>query len=201
MTDLGFTNRTRGAASNSTQSAFRIFGPDFNPTTGGGQFEVDPVPTAAIELSFEYITSNLFLPPHWTISEAVTTTTYRNANGLNWKLKTNGATSATTPPVAPTPITSDVTDGTAVWNVYQPAYETPITDNDLCLFDDEVMIAGLKWRFLKAAGLDFENEKAEAEQFLNGAAARLQGSVIGRLDSPKTAINNKSITTQGSWPL
>lgn len=201
MSDMAFTDRTRGIVTSSIQTGYRVFGPDFNPTTSGGQFMVDPTPSSAFELSFEYISGNTFLPPHWIVSEAVTTTTYRNANGANWKLKTNGTTSATTPPAIPSTITADVTDGSAVWNVHQPAYDRIITNNDLCLFDDEVMQAGLKWRFLKIRGLDYQEEKIEAEKFITLAVNRLSGTIIGQMDRPKTGINNRRFTPQGGWPL
>lgn len=200
MSDMAFTDRTRGIVTSSIQTGFRIFGPDFNPTTSGGQFMVDPTPSSAIELSFEYISGNTFLPPHWIASTSYTTVAYANANGYNFKLKTNG-TSGTTPPTAPSPIGTDVTDGSAVWNVHQPAYDRIIGNTDLCIFDDEVMQAGLKWRFLKIRGLDYAEEKKEADQFIQLAVNRLSGTMIGRLDRPQTGVNNRRFTPQGGWPL
>lgn len=65
-----------------------------------------------------------------------------------------------------------VTDNTAVWTFYQPAYERLLTDTDLCLFDDDLMIAGLKWRFLQARGLEYQDLKAEYELKKDTAVSR-----------------------------
>ena len=83
-----------------TPYSMRCFGPDFNSATSGGQFEISPTPTeSGTELSYEYLTSTLFLPPHWVASTAYTTTAPDrvNANGYIYSCSTNG-TSGTIPP-------------------------------------------------------------------------------------------------------
>jgi hypothetical protein len=64
------------------------------------------------------------------------------------------------------------TDGTTSWNYQTGAYEALVTDSDLCLFDDEIMIAGLKWRFLRSQKRDYEDEKSEYERLKNTSIAR-----------------------------
>lgn len=64
------------------------------------------------------------------------------------------------------------TDGTAVWTIQPQAFETLITDSDLCLFDDDLVILGLQWRFMRAKGLDYAAVQAEYERAKSRAAAR-----------------------------
>lgn len=86
-------------------------------------------------------------------------------------------------------------DGTVTW-IYQPqAYEALVTDSDLCVFDDDIMILGLKWKFLQANRREYEDFKAEWDQRLDSAFARLNNgrvfnmangaSVVGRQPLPE----------------
>lgn len=83
-----------------------------------------------------------------------------------------GENSQKTGNVQPTWTASTVSDGGVVWTYVGDAYETARTDNDLVLFDDELMIAGLKWQFLRARGLKYEDIRADYERMKTQAAAR-----------------------------
>lgn len=67
---------------------------------------------------------------------------------------------------------SEQTDGTITWTVQPQAYETIISDDDLCVFDDELMIMGLKWRFLQAKGMGYQDLRAEYEVMKDAAVGR-----------------------------
>jgi hypothetical protein len=77
-----------------------------------------------------------------------------------------------------------ITDGAVTWTTIYTPYDAIVTDNDLCLFDDELMISGLKWRFMKSAGLSYQDEQAEYQVLKDTAMARWQtGRKISFADS------------------
>ena len=154
--DAAWTDRTKGLVTSSRETAFRIFGPDSNPNSAGGQFQINPTPTAGgTVLSFEYISKNLFLPKNWTPSTAgFTVGIYANANGNIYKV--SAITTGTTGTTAPIHTTGTAVDGGVTWLYITAAYENVILDTDLSLFDDDVMVPGVKCRYLKVKSLDYE---------------------------------------------
>jgi len=57
--------------------------------------------------------------------------------------------------------------------VYQDApRETIISDDDFCLFDEEIMTAGFRYRLMRSRGLEFESAQAEYEALKGSAVAR-----------------------------
>jgi hypothetical protein len=175
LPDLDFTARLYGGVGSSTNFEYRFFGPDSNPNTSGGQFVVYPTPTDTIDCSYEYMTRNLFLPPNWLPSTAYTIGQYAFANGNIYLCDTNGA-SSTTPPSA---VTQDISDGSTRWDYQAAPYETIVLDTDQCLFFDDIMIAEIKWRYLKSNGADYESDKQEARALLAKAMARLGSASVG----------------------
>lgn len=125
--------------------AFRIIGSDGNPETIGGQFEIYPVPATGSlsELSYQYISKNLFMPKYWQPSTAYTSGTYVSSSGNVYLCDTNG-TSGTTP-VSGT--TANIVDGTTRWDYVAAPYDTMRADTDMSIFDDDIMIDGIKWRW------------------------------------------------------
>lgn len=77
-----------------------------------------------------------------------------------------------------------VADNAITWTFQPQAYETLVTDSDLCHFDDELMIANLKWRFLRARGLAYEDLMAEYEGLKDAGAARWNPGKVLRLGAP-----------------
>lgn len=160
---------------------FRMFGFDRNPNSAGGQFKVYPTPTDAYDLAFDYITASLFLPPNWLPSTAYTSGTYVNANGNIYLCGTNG-TSGTTAPAAKT---ANITDGTTQWDYVAAPYETVRTDNDLSIFDDEVMVLGVRVGYLRGTGKDFSKEFADFEDAKKAAKHRYMGNRRGSFGSSR----------------
>lgn len=54
----------------------------------------------------------------------------------------------------------------------------PQTDSDLCLIDSRLMIDGLKYRFLKAKGLEFGEEMRDYTNRMNKLAGKANGKVL-----------------------
>lgn len=73
---------------------------------------------------------------------------------------------------APTWTPTTTVDNAVTWTYWAPSYETVVTDSDLCLFDEEIMIAGLKWRFLRARGLVYQDVQTEYQLAVDTAMAR-----------------------------
>ena len=269
--------------------AWRVFGGDTNPNSGGGQFEINPTPgdsEQGLLLTFDYISRNWIVPELWTAGTSFTANEYcycfgniyqkgsgtasagtvppnmANAigqdggmywlalptvsawasttvyppgryvtNGGNLYYCTSGGTSAGSGGPTGTDTDDTVTDGTVTWQYYaveswtgqtdytqgdiilissqyyvaqnggksggtQPtwtqttvsdgtitwtyktaAYEAIIADTDLCMFDDELMIAALKWRFLQARGLQYADLMKEYMDMKAQAVARYAPSM------------------------
>lgn len=160
---------------------YRLWGPDSNVAAGvGGQIELLEVPSGVNTLSFEYISKNLFLPPNWTASEASITASpaeYRNANGIIYKCTaiTTGTCSAT----APSHTTGAAVDGGVTWTVFTAPYETIIVDEDLSLFDDDIIIHGIKWRYKQAKGQDYQGDQLAHKALIDQIRTRWTGSFVG----------------------
>lgn len=54
----------------------------------------------------------------------------------------------------------------------------PMADSDRILFDGRLCVAGLKFRFLKAKGLEFGEEMRDFTTRINKLAARVNGRVL-----------------------
>lgn len=155
---------------------YRIFGPDFNPTTAGGQFKLDPTPTSTVTLSFEYVSKNLFVPPNWVGAETVTINHYRFANGNIYKYTTGGVVHASTPP---SHTTGTVADGTGQALYISAPYETILADADQSLFDDDIMIHGVKWRYKQSKGLDYQSDQVAHRSMIDIVRTRLIPAYVG----------------------
>jgi len=146
LSDGEMTSRVLGLTGGSTNRiGYRVFGPDINPASTGGQFKVEPTPTASGGvLSFEYIIRSMFVKSDYT--------TY---------------------------------------------YELLNADTDYCLFDDDLMTAEFKWRYLRAKKKDYEQELADAKTLLDAAVARWQGTFIGSLTGGGT--QRRYSVPDGGW--
>lgn len=180
-----------------TLFAYRVFGPDMNQSTGGGQIQLNPTPASTITISLEYLSKNLFRPPDWTSGETgITVNKYRNANGLILKCTAiTSGTCGTTPPSA-----SGVDEG-VTWTVVTAPYETILTDNDTCIFDEDIIIQGLKYFYLKSIREDFSAEKDLFDKMIDSARARWIGSHKGNLAGKRIIRRRYGPATLGGWPI
>lgn len=159
-------------------TSYRLFGPDFNPNTATGQFQVYPSPTSStITIAFEYVSRNLFLPKHWAPSTAYTSGMYVNSNGNIYLCDTSGTSSS----AGPYQQTTNITDGTTRWDYVSTPYETIVDDNDINLFDDDLIKLGLRAKWFESSGEEYANATAEFEKRIEQAVARYSGSYVGSL--------------------
>lgn len=176
LPDFDFTARLYGGFGTSDNFEYRFFGPDSNPNTIGGQFNVYPEPTEEVDCTFEYISSNLFMPKNWLPSTAYTSGTYVNASGNIYLCDTNGTSHASTPPSG---TTADITDGTTRWDYVSSPYETILADTDFCIFDDEIVKLGVRAFWLDEKGEEGERAMSLYRSKKTRAIGRLKGAKIG----------------------
>jgi len=181
VSDANMTMRVYGEVPSTTNFTYRIFGPDENPNSAAGQFYVDPEPSSAVSLYFEYLTSSLFVPQDWAPSTAYTTTNpdWVHSNGNWYVCVTNGTSSATTAPSSTA--SGAITDGTAEWNYHDDTYHNPQADSDTPLFDSDLVELGLKAKFLQHKGGDFAMFEDEFQRRIDQAVHRYKGSFVGNM--------------------
>lgn len=200
LTDAQFDRRQYGLAGFNPFPAYRIFGPDSNPNSAGGQFEVWPIPGSTDTLSFEYQSKNIFQPPNWLPSTAYTiTTSYVNANGNIYQCTTSGTSSATTAPTGKS-LTPQV-NGTAAF-VYKPQpYETILKDVDLSIFDDYLVVAGLQaWYYTAKTQPQAQAANLKFGKMIDSAKSRFYGSFRGSMSRLKSN-GYSGISPEGGWDL
>lgn len=194
VSDAGFTARLYGNVASTSNYSYRIWGPDENPESAGGQFYVDPTPSSATNLVFEYLSRNILVPQDWEPSTAYTTSPldYVNSNGNIYKCISAG-TSGTT---APSGTSSDITDGTAHWQYIDDPYETVLADTDLCIFDYDLVQLGLRAKWLQEKGGDWTSAYGEFRTKIDHAVHRFVGSHVGTMQwhgwAPRYKVPYKS---------
>lgn len=77
--------------------------------------------------------------------------------------------------------------------------EIIVADNDICAFDDDLVILGLKWRWYQMKGLDFESLKAEYEGKIDQAVNRFNGSYRGSFNRYPRGNRRFVPSTPGGW--
>lgn len=185
VSDNQFNWHLYSGHSSLTNYTYRIFGWDNNPNSELGQFEVNPTPASAQTLSFDYLTRHLFLPPNWLPATVYTTANYVNVNGNIYKCTSNGTSSADDPPSGTD--ASGIADGTAEWGYYNTPYEAILTDNDLCLFDYDLMKIGLRAKWYEEHGGELaESAAIEFKSKIDRAVTRYKGSRKGSFASDVT---------------
>lgn len=119
------------------------------------------------------------------------------SKGGNYYLNTTpnaaNATSQISGKFGPDWTATTVPDNAATWTFQPQAYEGLVTDSDLCLFDEDIMIEGLKWRFLRARGLEFQSIRDDYDNMVDTAVNRW---VSGR----KISLANEGFILAGLNP-
>lgn len=195
VSDAEMNFKLYGEASSSTNYTFRIFGADQRSGTAGGQIEVDPTPSSAQTLSFDYLTRNLFMPAYWTAETAYTTNATVTANGNIYVCLENGTSDVT----APSGTSSSIDDGTTTWAYTDAPKETVTDDTDLCLFDYDIVTLGLRAKWYEENAGAFELPKAEFEAKIANAKARMASPSVGSFCGG--SIGPRYRTPYKSWSL
>lgn len=167
-----------GVDNNTYNYAFRIVGPDFNDETDGGQIELSPTPTSAENLVFEYLTSNLFIPPNWTQGQTISGSgVYRNANGYNY-VSTGGGTTGSD---SPDHTSGTESDGAVSWTFYGDEYIEANSDSDFIIFDPDIVKLGMIYKWKQRKGEEYQAEEMEYRKKIDASVARMRGPAVGRM--------------------
>lgn len=195
--DAGIVGRDKGVAPYGTQYSYRIAGA-IEQTVGqasfdrnSSYFEVSPTPGNARTLYLEYISANWFYPVEWAASTGYTSGDFVSANGAIYKATSTG-TSNTTRPSGESTTTGETGVSFQLWRDH---YNVLTADTDYPIIDPELLIAGLKFRWKQAHGVDFAMEQQQFVDTLRGVMTRFQGEVEVSGDGP--ILYELPITSEG----
>jgi hypothetical protein len=174
--------RQRSGVSVAIYKEFRIRG------IANNQLLIYPTPGAAEAgnvLTFEYRSLSCVRPKTWAAGVSFASNAYCFYNGNYYRTDVGGTTGAT----PPTHVTGSASDGTVAWTYSSATYERFLTDADVPLFDQQIVKAGIKWRWLKANGFDYGQDRIDYEMAVaqdyatraGGRTLRLGGETRERL--------------------
>lgn len=123
-------------------------------------------------LYFEYLSRNCFSPPFWTPETAYSEDDYCSVNGNIYKCISAGTSSASTPPFGIA--TSGIMDGWIEWGYQDIIYEEILSDNDLCIFDYDLVKKGLKGYLRESEGGSWEKAEQEFLDDIDTAVSRMK---------------------------
>lgn len=185
ISDFNFTVREFAVVSLQTRKAFRLIGPtqylySTSPYSqrSQGWFEIDPAgQNDTDELFLGYISCNWIWPKSWVANTVYAAGSVVSGDGYVYYTVAGGTSGSTRPSADTDPVP---TDGTVTWLVYREPYlcnpaNTKLTDDDLVLFDEDLMIEGMRWAYKRAKGLDYQQERTDWENQLKSAFARFNG--------------------------
>lgn len=208
ITDFEMAYRNFAVVSLQNRKGYRLVGPTnylynvapYNQRSAG-TFELDQEgQNNTDELFLGYISANWVWPKDW-----VTNTVYAAgsivAGSGNMYFTTAGGTSGATRPSVET---GSVSDGVVTWEVYREPYlvsevNTKLSDDDLVLFDKDLMIEGLKYAYLNAKKLPDEVERANWEQTIKNSFTRNEAPSRGSMAQESYSDAEWPMTPIGSW--
>ena len=173
--------RKSGIVSSGPRQRFRIKG------CADNEFFIDPTPgssDASLLMVYEYQSSNWLRPKTWTTATAFAASSYCFYNGNNYFTASGGTTGAT----APTHTSGTVSDGGVSWAYYADAYETPTADTDVGLISEDILLMGLKWRFMQAKGLEYQDIKRQYDDKVRVESTALTGARTLNLSGPASTF-------------
>lgn len=210
ISDFNFTAREYAVVSLQTRKAFRIIGPRnylYNTSPyaqrSQGWFQVDPAPdNSSDQLFLGYISCNWIWPRDWVTSTTYAAGDIRSGDGYVYRTAAGGTSGATRPNWS----TGSDSDGTVTWTTYTEPYlistsNSNLNDDDLVLFDEDIMVEGMRWAYRQAKGQKYQELEFEWEQAVRGAAARLNGML--RINAADEFGEGEAwpITPSGSWSV
>lgn len=204
MSDFAFTTRKYSVVSLQTRKGYNLIGPvqhlyNTSPYSqrSAGVIQIDPAgANDTDELLLGYISCNWVWPEDWVAGASYSAGDIRAGNGYVYRTAAGGTAGATRPNWT----TGTDSDDTVDWTVYTEPYlvnssNANLSDADLCLFDDDIMVEGMHWYYMKLKGLDYQQERVDWEEMVKGAVSRFNG--------PKRTNMADAIGTyeDQEWPL
>lgn len=219
ISDYNFAVREFAVVSLQTRKAFRLIGPNgylFRETPyvqkSQGYFEIDPAgANDTDELFLGYLSCNWIWPvtrentTAYSVGDIRSYLTGDSDEGFVMICIAAGTSGSSYPDVIPTD-SEPWTDGTCQWVEYRQPYQIQssnanLSDNDFCLFDDDLMIEGMRWAWYRAKKQDYQQEREDWEQQVKSAYARFNGPVrVNMCDELSDYFDWPNIP-QGSWDV
>ena len=203
MSDVQVAWQTYGVSVVGPYAGFQINGPRqyvFNTTPytqrSQGYFQISPPgPDNTTQNVIAYNSVNWAWPTDWAAGQAYSLGA-KVAGVANIYICTDAITTSAT---RPSVVTGSETDGDGQWTVYTEPY--PIAaDTDFVLFDDELMIEGLRWAWYRAKKQGYEQERADWMTQIRSVLGRQNG---GAIVNAGYDVNNNTlwpITPNGNFP-
>lgn len=184
--------RKSGISQLSPRMEFRIKG------TSLTQFYLHPTPDSSTDgntLAFEYITTRWIKPVVWTASTSFAAGAYCFYDG-NYYITTAGGTTGST---EPTHTSSSASDGGVSWEYYSSDYESPTADTDTAVLDSDLLVMGIKWRFMQQKGLEWEPLYRQYDDLCRVRVSAYTGASVLSLTGPKQfrLIDSSNIPDNG----
>lgn len=212
VSDAFYASRSYAAVNVATQRIFHIVGPTGYLTAispyvqrSAGTFQIDPVaPNSTDILAFGYLTCNWVQPIDWATATAYVIGDIRSVNGYIYYCIGNGTSGASRPNTGT--LGTTIIDGSATWRVYTEPYpcsadNSKLTDNDFILFDDDVMIEGIYWRWKQLMGQDFQEAKMAWEDDLAMMSGRFKGVTRIDMSDSYDSMNEFPNLPLGGWSV
>ena len=198
ISDAEFVDRLYGIVITTGDVCYRIFGNNANPNYSvSGQFWVSPTPSSSTEdLYFEYITKNLFVPKYWVPETSYAQGVYVSSSDSIWQANNSGTSGNSE---APPSGDEEFLDNDIEWGLHLAPYETPLADTDLCLFDDDPMISGIRYRYLESTNQDYSNALALFNTAKDAAASRYLTPSLGSFS--RRGFRPRYTVPYGSWGI
>lgn len=189
-------------------SSTTLYAPGAYATTGGrlyrctvGGTSSGSAPTSTSEdtdITDGTVTWRYHAAGSWAGQTTVEAGDYILISAQYYRYETGGVTGSATPTWSPTVFL----DNTVDWTHQDIAYETALADTDFCVFDDELVIEGLRAKLFLARGLGADDLVFNYERLKRSAKGRWHAGVVldmaaGFGDSSQPVIN----WTGGNWTV
>lgn len=211
ISDFAFTYREFAVVSLQTRKAYRLIGPtqylySTSPYTkrSKGVFEIDPAgSTDTDQLIMGYVSGNWIWPKDWVANTSYAAGSIVSGDGYTYITEAGGTSGSTRPNWD----TGTDSDGSVDWTVWTEDYScdsanTHLSDDDLCQFDDDIMIEGMIWAYKKLTNDDYQQLRLDWEESIKGAYARFDGPKrINMADTLSDGGEDWPLTPPGNWDV
>lgn len=194
-----------------TRKVYQIIGPtgylfSTSPYSqrSASSIQIDPAGSNDTdELFLGYMSCNWIWPQDWVTNTVYAAGAIRSGDGYVYRTAAGGTSGATRPNWT----SGSSSDGSVTWTVYTEPYlvnaaNTALNDSDFCLFDEDIMIEGMRWAYKQAKGQPYEDFKFEWDKMVGAACSRFNAPSITNLadEGYGDIFNEFPLTPPGSWP-
>lgn len=169
----------------------------YRVTVGGTSSSSAPTSTTeSVDITNGTITCRYHSASTWAGETSYTAGSYAKVSSQYYRCIIGGVSGKN----APSWDTTTFTDNTCTWTFQDTEYDRIVTDSDICVFDDEVMVAGIRAELFKARGLGTADLVEQYESFKKSSAARFHVGKV--LDLAAGAYSPRPFANlpEGNWP-